>query len=238
MMMSLVKDFNRDESFPVVTVALLFGESGTGKSHVVNLVNEAFLYPSNVFRLSSTHPLVLADVEGRWSRSCGPSLLLVEDTEQLPPSQLEKIAQIAAERKKRLLILVTTNKGGVNLNVKTLEWMKSGKRHDINLSMVTTMLSNERVHLPPPVRVPSTSTLLIPFLPLTRDHVTQCIWKEVILQGGGNIVFTPEQVQWVLDQTKFFSKSFPLLATRGCKDSKKYVGVVIDFAWSDSRSTF
>jgi len=221
-MMSLVNDFNHEASF--LDVALLLGHVGTGKSHVAALLNKAFLHPKNVFRLSSSHPLLLADMEARWLQSCGPSLLSVENTEQLPPGHLEKIAQIATEKKKRLLILATTTMGSASLNMKTLEWMKAGKRQDITLSMVTSsMLKLEEVQLP----VPSLRTNLIPFLPLTRDHVIQCIWKQVMDQGGGNIVFTPDQVQWVLEQTEFFSTSFPLFATDGCKRVAENVGVVI-----------
>ena len=67
LMMSLVTNFNHEASSHV-TVALLFGNVGTGKSHVANLVNKAFLYPKNVFRLSSSHSLDLEDMEARWSK--------------------------------------------------------------------------------------------------------------------------------------------------------------------------
>ena len=65
LMMSLVTDFNLEASSHV-TVALLFGNVGTGKTHVANLVNKAFLYPNNVFRLSLGHPLVGDDMDARW----------------------------------------------------------------------------------------------------------------------------------------------------------------------------
>ena len=71
------------------------------------------------------------------------------------------------------------------------------------------------------------STNLIPFLPLNRKHILQCIWKEVNTQGGGSIVLTADEEQWLLDQTEFYSKSFPLFATDGCKRVAENVGLVI-----------
>ena len=208
-------------------LTLLVGHSGTGKSHVTTLLIKAFLYPKNVFRLSTSHPFrPLADMEAKWLQSCGPSLLFVENSEQLPHGILEKIAQTAIEKKIRLLIIATTTIGSVHLNKQTLEWMKKGKRQDINLPMITSMLKLEGIQLPE-TSVASLRTNLIPFLPLTRDHVIQCIWKEIIDQGGGNIVFTPDQVKWVLNQTEFFSKSFPLFAADGCKRVAENVGVVM-----------
>ena len=74
--------------------------------------------------------------------------MIVEDIEQLPSGKIEKIAQIATQKQKRLLILVTTKNGGINLNTKTLEWMKTGNRKDITVSMITKMLDVERVLMP------------------------------------------------------------------------------------------
>jgi len=199
------------------------------RATLLTSLTKPFFTQKNVFRLSSSHSLDLEDMEARWSKwsqSCGPSLLIVEDIEELQSDEIETIAQIAIKKHKRLLILVTTKIGGINLNTNTLEWMKSGNRKDITVTMITKMLDKERVLMP---SIQTASTNLIPFLPLNRKHVIQCIWKEVMAQGGSrNILLTSDQVQWILNQTEFFSKSFPLFARDGCKRVAENVGLVIN----------
>ena len=55
---------------------------------------------------------------------------------------------------------------------------------------------------------------LIPFLPLTREHLRMCATRLAMGQG---IELSDMQVDKILDQVQYFSKELPLFAKTGCK---------------------
>ena len=55
---------------------------------------------------------------------------------------------------------------------------------------------------------------ILPFLPLTREHIRECTKK---LYNSKNIILSPLEIQRIVDQISFFSPEFPIFAKHGCK---------------------
>lgn len=90
-------------------------------------------------------------------------------------------------------------------------------REDIRVEQITQMLSDANIKLPMEshLRENGFQTTLVPFLPLTREHVTKCVIKEMLAQGGG--VPSRQDIRLILEEMEFFSESFPIFSTSGCK---------------------
>ena len=67
-----------------------------------------------------------------------------------------------------------------------------------------------------------TNQILVPFIPLTRQHVMHCINQEAKKQLHGTKL-AKEDIRLILDHLDYHSKSFPLFATFGCKLVKDLV---------------
>ena len=64
------------------------------------------------------------------------------------------------------------------------------------------------------------SLILVPFLPLTRQHVKQCIDQA---SKKLRIKLSSEDIRQILDLLDFSSKSFPVYATYGCTHVKEII---------------
>jgi len=55
---------------------------------------------------------------------------------------------------------------------------------------------------------------VIPYLPLTREHIRSCIKSELRSSGA---TMTGQEINNILDHVQFFSKELPIFAKTGCK---------------------
>ena len=67
---------------------------------------------------------------------------------------------------------------------------------------------------------------LVPFLPMTRQHVMYCVDQEAKRQLRGRKL-PKEDIRLILDQLDYHSKSFPAFATFGCKVVKDLVNGIL-----------
>jgi len=208
-----------------MTALLLFGWTGTGKSLLVQLVSEAF---RSVHKFSiplhlgdESNHVMLDDLALLLGKGCGPRLVIFEDVDEGTEAAMSKLkAFISTMKDEQVLLLVTMSSGGQAINRSLLDWAKSSsslKRDRIDQTLVNQIIQDQNVDLPLRsfLHGLKIQSRLVPFLPLTREHVKQCIVKEVIIQGGG--APTREDVRLILDEMEFFSDSFPVFSTAGCK---------------------
>lgn len=208
-----------------MTVLLLFGWTGTGKSLMVNLVAEAF---RNVHKFSmplhlgdDSNHVMLDDLAVVLEKCRGPSLVIIEDVDEGTEAAMSKLkALVSTIKGQQVLLIATMSTGGQVINRSLLDWAQSSssdERSNIDAAQVDRILQDQNVELPlrSHLRDQKIEHRLVPFLPLTREHVKQCIVKEVIVQGGGTP--TREDVRLIMDGMEFFSDAFPVFSAAGCK---------------------
>lgn len=204
-----------------VMVLLLTGWLGTGKTLTSGLLRDHFPLPANVHEFNvpvhfadPTNFPVLDDVVSHIKRSCGPSLVILEDLDDGSVATLNRLAHFVRQldsSNNGTLVVATTSLGGQAINRRMLELMQIPMpREDVAIKHIAEALSND--DLPLAILEP----VLVPFLPLTRDHVRQCIQKEVAAQHGGGVA-TKQDVKVILEELSFFSDTFPIFSRTGCK---------------------
>ena len=239
---------------------LLFGWTGTGKSFVTRLLEEAFVLKANIHRFSvplhlssAANHYVLDNLIGELENSCGPNLIILEDLDDGSIEAQKKLTEFIQSMsvvitqksiEKKILLVATMSTGGLALNKMMLDLTSSSStsniisltsafsrrnggdddvgggpapREDIRVEQITQMLSDANIELQMEsnFRENGFQTTLVPFLPLTREHVTKCVINEMLAQGGG--VPSRQDIRLILEEMEFFSESFPIFSTSGCK---------------------
>ncbi len=207
---SFVNEINERPKRPGVHLGVLFGSSGTGKSLAVQLLRDSFLHPDNIIDLPQ---LNVIEPNGK------PLLLIAENAQFHYVNRL--IDHFERNRpEQRFVILATSQIGGSSLLRQSVEWLKMSKLHKINLTMIQNVLVQDQVDFYNYLR-PTASLILLPFLPLTRDQVKQCIQRQAWAQNRA--LLSVDDVRLILRHTDFSAESFPAFATRGCKMVEKQV---------------
>ena len=219
---------------PVVSVLVFEGFAGSGKTFVSSIIRSAFPVAKNIHVFSvplhfssETSIGYLDDLSLNIRRSCGHSLVIFDDTYGASRSTTDAIerfilslSDINAEdlkRSKGTLVLMLTNAGSAAL-----------KEHI--LSRRDTILVDDAVEVilaaagkQPPSRLVAVaeaekvSVRLVPFLPLTRDHVKQCVLREVMRQG---LMGSDDLVEMIVSDMEFYhnpESDQVVLSEDGCK---------------------
>ena len=252
---------------------LLFGWTGTGKSFVTRLIEEAFVLKANIHRFSvplhlssAANHYVLDNLIGELENSCGPNLIILEDVDdgnmeaqKKLTEFIESMAAVVNQKSnggKKVLLVATMSTGGLALNKMMLDLTSTSssssifsltsafsrndggavgvsddddqvvgvghhppprEEDDIRVEQITQMLSDANIELQMEsnFRENGFQTTLVPFLPLKREHVTKCVINEMVAQGGG--VPSRQDIRLILEEMEFFSESFPIFSTSGCK---------------------
>jgi len=232
--------FTEESSRKDTLVLLLAGWLGGGKTHTSSLISKAFPVKSNVHTLLA--PLHLAQQASSaldqlvtiTSRSCGYNLVILDDIDTGDPTTnrllerfLVSLASSEENKSNGTVVIATTNTGGSVINKFMLEKTKllevrekiTGeevrehlKEHKVEIPLVTT-LADYNI----PVKI-------IPFLPLTREHVRLCVGREVTRHHA---TLSAKDLSQILDQVQFFSQDFPIFAKTGCKQIAARVNLAL-----------
>lgn len=227
-----IQEFS-SQNYSVITL-IMTGWLGSGKTFATNLIQSHFPNPDNVHVF--TVPLHFADGTRNFhflddlslhiSRSCGHSLVIFDDIDGGSPSTIEQVEKFIltlknsqlSSRSNGTLVLITSNVGGQTLNQMTLALMREdiALRESLDLYTMTQAIRDNGYVIPTldtlqdqgiPVKV-------IPFLPLTREHVRQCVEKEIARKGYPS---TLQDIEKILGEMRFFTDDFPVLSKSGCK---------------------
>lgn len=220
-----------------VLVLLLIGMTGSGKTHTTNLISQMFPIQSNIYNIPelTTQPQAISDIPRLISQSCGYSLVVVDDVNQddkMIINSLEKLivslSNDSNSKSKGTLVVVSTKTSGENINKFLLELSKDNlsKRDKVTTEDIMNNLKEEDTNIPlhqtlMDYNIPVT---IIPFLPLTRDHVRECISNHLKLS---NAQMNPKEINFMLDKMSFFSPDFPIFSKYGCRQVSMRVNAVV-----------
>lgn len=222
-----------------VHVLILVGWPGGGKTHTANILRSVFPTPENVHSFSvplhfaggGDSGAFLDDLSAHVVRSCGHSLVLFDDVDGASKEvaqfvgALSGVRGVGGRRSNGTLVVITSNAGGAAINDLVLERLKSGaRRPDITRQEVMEALQDVEIPCLDELRPLNVRVKVVPFLPLGRDQVRQCVGREIRGQG---LDATEEDVEAVAGQMGYFSQDFPVLAKSGCKQVAAKVDVYL-----------
>eukprot|EP00090_Calanus_glacialis_P014993 TRINITY_DN23886_c0_g1_i1.p1 TRINITY_DN23886_c0_g1~~TRINITY_DN23886_c0_g1_i1.p1 ORF type:complete len:363 (-),score=110.48 TRINITY_DN23886_c0_g1_i1:597-1586(-) len=222
---SSMTSFTQSNSSPLL-VLLLCGWLGSGKTHTASLLSSLLPVQANTHFITCSLPHTLHGISTKIVRSCGYSLLVLDDLDSADEDTLDMIEKLIISihnepdsKSNGTIIVATTSAGGLRVNKLLLEMSKNSltsHRDSLTIENVLSVLDADMVTIPLhktltdhniPVR-------LVPFLPLTREHLRMCATRLAMGQG---IELSDMQVDKILDQVQYFSKELPLFAKTGCK---------------------
>ena len=166
----------------------------------------------------------MADFPNMVSQTCGFTLAIIDDLEEDDKMKINRIEKMILalnnqekQSSKGVLIVITSRMGTPNINNYVLEHAKDNLENRERMKYVdllddvigsgTVPLYSNLVDFSIPIHI-------LPFLPLTREHIRECTKK---LYNSKNMVLSPLEIQRIVDQISFFSQEFPIFAKHGCK---------------------
>jgi len=209
-------------------VMILAGWIGSGKTLTASIISSVFPVAGNIHSLvpSTLHSTNIRDLHSSIQRSCGYSLVVVNDVETEDEASLHRLERLlvslAAEDETAegngTLVVLTTSTGAHSIN----RYMLELARTDVNLldkldgDSIREYMDKEGDILPLKTFLSDYSipVVTIPFLPLRREHVRSCVHAELKRVGAS---MSAVEVNQLLDEIQFFSKDLPIFAKTGCK---------------------
>ena len=162
------------------------------------------------------------------TKACSTSLFIFDDFDTMPDGiadvlipYLDFDREINGVDFRKNILIFLSNSGGEHINNATYEHLaKGGKREEITSYQMETLLKtlafNNRGGFRKSEMVSSSFIdFFIPFLPLERKHVKECI--KVALQIRGKPVNNETLVDEIANELHYFPKGNKAFSTSGCK---------------------
>ena len=237
---------------PAILVLVLVGWLGNGKTLTSSILEANFPVKENLhsfsvslhFAKGTENYHFLDDLSLLIARSCGYSMVVFDDIDEGSQQATEKIERFIStlknsqlsSRSNGTLVVLTSNAGGTLINQFTHDIIRTneGLRENVTAKMLVKHLKDNQVVIPTenyliangiPVKV-------VPFLPLSREHVTKCIEKEV---SGLQLSARPQDIENILSEVPFFTADFPVLSKIGCKQVAAKVNLFLGSASPDNQ---
>jgi len=204
---------------PLPSLLLMVGPLGTGKTYAASLLAKSFPVEHNI-HAPHAPPADPTSLSSLIHRSCGLSFVILDDVnleDKVTVSRIEglllAIAGAEDTKSNGTMVIVTSTTGSKAINsLVGISARVPSSRDLIELEEVERALVD---HLPlNNLREKGLSVVLVPFLPLSRDHVRLCIQQQLVRAGSS---MTNSEVNALLDTFTFLPQSFPVFSQTGCK---------------------
>jgi len=232
---SSITSFTQSTNTSPLLILVLFGWLGSGKTHSARLISSLLPHQSNSHFISCSLPQTLQGVGSRVARDCGYSMIVLDDLDSADNDTLNMIEDLVVSinndensKSNGTIIVATTSAGGHAVNKLILERARTStaSRDMIKYDDVMEALNDQRDSIPlyKSLLAHNLPVRLIPFMPLTRDHLRKCAKK---VAGEQGLSITDKQMNHILDQVHYFSKDFPMFAKTGCKQISTKVDLLM-----------
>ncbi|XP_076070435.1 torsin-1A-like [Mytilus galloprovincialis] len=245
---------------PSKALALSFhGGTGTGKNYVSKIIAD-HLYKEGmksgfVHMIASTKEFPHADMVPLYKdklrelietsvNNCEKSMFIFDEIDKMPPGLIDTIKpyldyydNLSGINYRKAIFIFLSNTAGTEILQQTLRfWHEEKERDTIELKdmekLVTTSAVNTKTSgfYHSDVLLRHMITAYIPFLPLERKHVRQCI-KDYLLAkkyytNYGDI--KEEKVREIAEQLQYSPEEEQLFSTTGCKRVPEKTGYVME----------
>jgi len=201
------------------SLLLMVGPLGTGKTHAASQLSKSFPVEQNIHSLHSP-PNDPTSLSSLIHRSCGLSSVILDDinlSDGVAVSRIENllltIAKAEETKSNGSMVVVTSTSGSKAINALVGSSLRvPSSRNKIELEEMEKVLGDQLPLLN--LKRKGLSVMLVPFLPLNRDHVRLCIQQQLARVGAS---LTKTEVSSLLDAFTFLPQEFPVFSQTGCK---------------------
>lgn len=172
---------------------------------------------------------------------CAQSLFIFDEMDKMPEGLIDGIKPFIDHHEsiggidfRRSIFIFLSNTGGREITQKTFQLWKDGvKRDDMTYkdfeSLIHRGAFNEEGGLHHSSLIErSLVDLYLPFLPMEKSHVRQCIRAE-----GKSRSLTKAQVERIVDMMAYWPQDLELYSTTGCKRVAQNVDYIIEETYDD-----
>ncbi|XP_074967981.1 prosalusin isoform X1 [Phalacrocorax aristotelis] len=229
---------------PVKPLVMSFhGSTGTGKTYVSSMLIR-YLFQGGLQSPYVHHfsPIVhfphAEQIEQykeslkRWIQgnltNCGRSAFLFDEMDKMHPGLVDVIIPflgpswvVYGTNYRKAIFIFISNAGGEQINEMTLDlWRAHKDREEISLQDLELAISKAVFENPQSgfwksgIINEHLIDFVVPFLPLKRHHVKQCVISELVQQG---LEVRPDVVQEVADSIPYFPEEEKIFSSTGCK---------------------
>ncbi|NXL28290.1 TOR2A protein, partial [Glaucidium brasilianum] len=229
---------------PVKPLVMSFhGSTGTGKTYVSSMIVR-YLFQGGLQSpyVHQFSPIVhfphaerieqYKESLKRWIQgnltNCGRSAFLFDEMDKMHPGLIDVIIPflgpswvVYGTNYRKAIFIFISNAGGEQINEMTLDlWRARKDREEISLQDLAPAISKAVFENPQSgfwksgIINEHLIDFVVPFLPLKRHHVKQCVISELVQQG---LEVRPGVVQEVADSIPYFPEEEKIFSSTGCK---------------------
>lgn len=250
---------------PKALVLAFHGPTGTGKNYVSRIVAEMLfkkgLQSKNVHLIAATKefphqqmvPLYkdkLRELIETQVRKCPQSLFIFDEVDKMPAGLIDTIKpyldyyeQLDGVDYRRSTFIFLSNTGGTAITEYMLQrWRDGAHREDIKLVEVEKILAKAAINSDTQGGLWHSEliskhlvTAFIPFLPLPKKNIRQCIRDTIYAKGyypdhmdrSKNSDWLEKKIDEVMDELTFYPEQEQLFSVTGCKRVAEKVDFVM-----------
>lgn len=235
-----LKQFMSNQQLSAPLVLSFHGWTGVGKNHVSDILARSFS-PGSVHKIILPLHYPHSDESERYSqelnrtimnkvRPCSKQLFVIDDLDKASWDVVPALRTVLEEVNKKKLshssvvFVLLSSTGSTDINLYTLRWLSSGgDRHAMSHDILKeVLLAHDSWHSH--FYNEGLITDLVPFLPLEKQHVQQCVVQD--LKDKGKEV-KDSLVEEVANDLTYFPRENPLFSTSGCRKVTSVVDIKI-----------
>ena len=214
------------------------GWTGIGKNFMSSIIAQ-YLPPANVHKLiiplhfaqgTENEAVLLLEwiLSNISSPSCGLHLFIVDEIDKAASSLVRSLRDTLSElslqsdTSSRAVFLLLTNDGASEINTAVTEvLMNGGSREDLGYVDLVPHLHSEWY-----TELASAKLIdqMVPFLPLERQHVVQCVESELKQR---QVYTTQRLIDNIVNSLSYFPKSLSLFSSSGCRRISQLVDLFL-----------
>ncbi|KAL8570280.1 hypothetical protein ACOMHN_011302 [Nucella lapillus] len=235
------------------------GPTGSGKNHVSRIIAEALykngMTSEYVHLISVTkdyhhehkipaYKAKLSNLIEKEVKKCPQSMFIFDEIDKLPAGLVDTIKPYIDYHQithgvdfRSAVFIFLSNAGAESITQHVLQrWRDGAKREDIALFEVENIIAKASVNNPTKgglwhseIVSKHLITAYIPFLPLEREHVRQCIRDSMVMKKHykSHRKVPNSKVQGVLAEMTFYPEKEQLFSVSGCKRVAEKVDYVL-----------
>ncbi|KAK6173453.1 hypothetical protein SNE40_016899 [Patella caerulea] len=257
---SHVKAHVHNSNPPKALVLSFHGGTGTGKNHVSRIIAENVykkgMKSKHVHLISATkefpHSEMIHFYKNQlrnWIETnvslCKHSMFIFDEMDKMPAGLLDTIKpyidyyeELGGVNYRHAIFIFLSNAAGTDIiNYSYKHWMSGEPRSNIKLKKIEAIITKSSVNAESQSGLWHSEliskhlvTAFLPFLPLEKTHVRECIKDTLVSRGYYNLSqhkIPEEIILEVLDELTFFPEGEELFSVTGCKRVAEKVDYVM-----------
>ena len=171
---------------------------------------------------------------------CERSLFIFDEIEKMPAGLLDVLKpyvdhhnDVKGINYRKNIFIFIGNTGGEEVNREVFRHFREGKsREDISSKQMEKILSTDAFNNEGGLKdanllLASLVDFFVPFLPMEREHVKQCVRAELFRRNEDEPI-DEKIVTKVAEEMEYFPSKSPIFCSSGCKKVAKKIDLIVD----------